>query len=102
MISGRLVAAARALTGISLDDVAGKAKISTEQLALMEASNAALLPADDTTDAVRKALEHFGAVFVPEGDGLGAGVRLKFSRLDAKQIGRLEGEGGAVGEDDVP
>jgi hypothetical protein len=29
-------------------------------------------------------------------------VRLKFMRLDAKQIGRMEGEGGNVGEDDVP
>jgi len=102
MISGRLIAAARSLTVVSLDDLASMAKISTEQLTRMEASDAALLPADATTDAVRRALEHFGAVFIPEGDGMGAGVRLKFSRLDARQISRLEGEGGAVGDDDVP
>ena len=102
MISGRLIAAARALTAISVEDLASRAKVSTEQLIRMEASDAALLPADATTDAVRKALEHFGAVFIAEGDGMGAGVRLKFSRLDVKQISRLEGEGGAVGDDDVP
>ncbi len=102
MLNGRLIAAARSLTGISLDDLAGTAKVSSEQIIRMESSDAALLPTDAATDAVRRALEHFGAVFIPEGDGKGAGVRLKFSRVDVKQIGRLEGEGGAVGEDDVP
>ena len=102
MISGRLIAAARALTSISLNDLASTTKIPAAELARMEASDAALLPADATTETVRKALEHFGAVFIAESDGMGAGVRLKFSRLDAKQIGRLEGEGGAVGDDDVP
>jgi len=102
MISGRLIAAGRALTAISLDDLATKSGLSTQEIARMEAADAALLPADATTEAVRKALEHFGAAFIAEGDGMGAGVRLRFSRLDAKQIGRLEGEGGAVGDDDVP
>ena len=47
-------------------------------------------------------LENFGAVFLPEGDGFGAGVRLKFLRRDVRQIVRLEGEGGIVNDDDVP
>jgi hypothetical protein len=33
---------------------------------------------------------------------MGAGVRLKFTRQDVKQIARLEGEGGVVGSDDAP
>ena len=41
-------------------------------------------------------------MFIPESDGIGAGVRLKFLRQDVKQIARLEGEGGLVGDDDVP
>jgi hypothetical protein len=47
-------------------------------------------------------LETFGAVFIPESDGIGAGVRLKFMRQDVRQISRLEGEGGIVADDDVP
>jgi hypothetical protein len=41
-------------------------------------------------------------MFIPEGGGIGAGVRLKFLRQDVKQIGRLENEGGIVADDDVP
>jgi hypothetical protein len=33
---------------------------------------------------------------------MGAGVRLKFTRQDARQIGRLETEGGVARSDDVP
>ncbi len=102
MMSGRIIAAARTLTGVSQDDLANAAGISTAELSRMEASDAALLPSGASTEAVMRALEQFGAVLLPEDDGMGAGVRLKFSRLDAKQIGRLEGEGGAVGYDDVP
>jgi transcriptional regulator with XRE-family HTH domain len=102
MMSGRLIAAARSLTSISQDDLASAAGISTAELARLEASDAAVLPSDPTTETIRKALEHFGAVFIAEGDGMGAGVRLKFSRLDTRQISRLENEGGPVGDDDVP
>ena len=37
-------------------------------------------------------------MFIAENDCIGAGVRLKFVRRDVKQIGRLENEGGIVGE----
>jgi len=47
-------------------------------------------------------LETFGAVVISEGDGMGAGVRLKFTRQDVKQLGRLESEGGFARSDDVP
>jgi hypothetical protein len=42
-----------------------------------------------------------GAVFIDEDERAGAGVRLKFNRGDVRAIRRLEGEGGATGEDDV-
>jgi len=101
-VTGRLVAAARALTGVSPDDLARTSGVTVQALARIEASGAAELPPGAEADAIRRALEGYGAVFVAEGDGLGAGVRLKFSRQDARQISRLEGEGGIVRDDDVP
>ncbi len=56
----------------------------------------------EVVPALRQALENFGVLFVPEDGNVGAGVRLKFTRTDARQIGRLEGEGGLVKDDDVP
>ena len=54
------------------------------------------------SDAVGRALESFGVMFIPENDRIGAGVRLKFLRRDVRQIDRLENEGGIVDDDDVP
>src|SRR5688500_16582120 len=100
-LTGRLVAAGRALTGISQSDLANAAGLPLEVLHVLESSGAAWIPSDKS-EALNQALGKFGAVIVPEGDGLGAGVRLKFTRQDARQIGRLETEGGVVGSDDVP
>jgi hypothetical protein len=100
-LTGRLVAAARALTGISRNDLATAAGIPLDTLALLESSGAAWIP-DNEAEALCPALEKFGAVIVPEGDGMGAGVRLKFTRQDVKQIVRLENEGGATRPDDFP
>ena len=101
-VSGRLIAAARALTGISAKDLALRSGVGSEVLRQMEASGSAwLLPGADL-DAVIRALETFGAMFIPESEGIGAGVRLKFLRQDVRQIGRLETEGGIVADDDVP
>jgi hypothetical protein len=92
-LTGRLVAAGRALTGIGQNELASASGIPLEKLRLLEASAAAWLP-DEESQALDRALEDYGAVIVPEGDGLGAGVRLKFTRQDTRQIGRLETEGG--------
>jgi hypothetical protein len=101
-ISGRQIAAARALADISQKDLADKARIPLADLLRLEAYGAALLPEDAHAGAICSALDSFGAIFVPEGHGLGSGVRLKFSRLDVKQISRLENEGGPAADDDVP
>jgi len=102
LITGRLIAAARVLTGISRTDLASASGIPAAKLTQLEASGSAPLDSKSEAQALRLALERFGAMFIPEGDGLGAGVRLKFLRQDVKQIGRLESEGGMVGDDDVP
>lgn len=92
-LTERLVAAGRALTGVSQSELATAAGVPVETLALLEAGGAAWIP-ENEAQALGRALEVFGAVMVPEGDGVGAGVRLKFTRQDARQIGRPETEGG--------
>jgi hypothetical protein len=89
------------LTGISQSDLATAAGVPPETLRLLESSAAAWIPAKES-QALDRALEKYGAVIVPEGDGMGAGVRLKFTRQDTRQIGRLETEGGITRSDDVP
>jgi hypothetical protein len=101
-ITGRLIAAARVLTGVSRDDVAHASGLPAETLKSIEASGSAWLESGEQADAVRRALEAFGVMFIPESDSLGAGVRLKFMRQDVRQISRLESEGGMVRDDDVP
>ena len=53
-------------------------------------------------EAVGRAFERFGVIVIDEDASMGAGVRLKFTRQDVKQISRLEGEGGIVRSDDAP
>jgi len=101
-ISGRQIAAARLLTGISRAELAAAAGISVALLKKLEASGSVTFPGEDKVTAVREALGDFGVIFLFEEKGIGAGVRLKFTRLDTEQIGKLENEGGFVREDDVP
>jgi hypothetical protein len=101
-MSGRLIAAARALTGIGQADFAAAAGLPVETLRLMEASGSAWLHSEQDADAVYRGLDHFGVIVIGESDGMGAGVRLKFTRQDVRQIARWEGEGGIVGSDDAP
>lgn len=101
-ITGRLIAAARALAGISQADFAEAAGLTLETIGLLEAGGSALVRSEREIEAVNRALERFGVIVLDESEGMGAGVRLKFTRQDAKQIARLEGEGGLVGSDDAP
>jgi len=101
-LTGRLIAAARALTEISREDFAAAAGLPVESLRLMEANGSAWLHSEQDAERVSRALEHFGVVVIEESDGMGAGVRLKFTRQDVKQVMRLENEGGNAGCDDAP
>lgn len=101
-MTGRLIAAARASTGISQADFAAAAGFAVETLRLMEASGSARLHSERDVEAINRALDRFGVIIIEESDGMGAGVRLKFTRQDVSQIARLEGEGGIVGSDDAP
>lgn len=101
-VTGRLVAAARTLAGVPLADFANAAGLSPLELQHIEASGSAFLTDAGQQAAVGTALDYFGLVIIDEGDGMGAGVRLKFSRTDVRQITRMESEGGPVGADDAP
>lgn len=100
-MTGRLVAAGRALTGISQSELAAAAGIPPNMLHLLESNGAAWIP-DNEAIALSRALETFGVLIIYESDGMGAGVRLKFTRQDVRQISRLETEGGVARSDDVP
>jgi hypothetical protein len=101
ILTGRLIAAGRALAGITANDLGTCARIEVERLRHLEASGAAWISPEDS-ERLFHALETFGIVFLEESDGLGAGVRLKFTRQDVRQILRLETEGGVARSDDVP
>ena len=101
-ISGRLIAAARALVGVSRADFAAACGLSAGVLSRLEAGGSAWVSSDADVEAVTQGMSHFGVMIVEETDGMGAGVRLKFTRTDVRQIARLEGEGGIVGSDDAP
>jgi hypothetical protein len=101
-VTGRIVAAGRALVGIGQDDFARMAAIPPDRFALLEASGSARLPTEDDIAAILRAFERVGVVVIAEDGDMGAGVRLKFTRKDVRQIMRLEGEGGIVGSDDAP
>ena len=101
-MSGRLISAARALTGINETDFAAAAGLLVETVRRMEANGSTWLHSERDVEAINRGLEHFGVIVIEESDGMGAGVRLKFTRQDVKQIGRLESEGGIVASDDAP
>jgi len=101
-ITGRLITAARALAGVSQADFATAAGIPVDTLCAIEDSGSAWVQSRQDADALIRGLEHFGVIVIQESDGMGAGVRLKFTRQDVRQVARLEGEGGIVGDDDAP
>lgn len=101
-ITGRIVAAARSLTGISADVFARAAGIPVAELHTIEGNGSAQVSSSDVAIALRRACEQFGVLVLDEEDGMGAGVRLKFTRQDVQQILRLEGEGGIAATDGNP
>ena len=74
--TGRQIAAARALIGITQTDLAGKANVSVPTLKRMEASEGPAQGMANNVLAVRRSLEDAGIMFVPE-NGHGPGVRLR-------------------------
>lgn len=97
-ITGPLCRAARALVQWPRVQLANASGVKKAEIRAFETGD--VDPGADARAALTRALESAGAIFLEEGD-LGAGVRLRFTRRDVKQLRRLEGEGGPVGDDDV-
>src|SRR5215212_9813221 len=90
--------AARALIDWPVEELSRTSKVGVKTIIDFEARFRA--PGEDMKRRIRVALEEGGVVFIAENGG-GVGVRLKFSRREARAINRWEGEGGTVGEDDI-
>lgn len=101
-MSGRVIAAARALVGIGEADFAAACGLQVDTLCRLEAGGSAWVNSETDVEAVLRGMRHFGVMLVEETGDMGAGVRLKFTRTDVRQIARLEGEGGVIGADDAP
>lgn len=101
-ISGRQVAAARALAGIGRAPFARASGLDVPTLRRLEAGGSAWVSSPEDLEAIKRGLDHYGVLIVEETDSLGAGVRLKFTRSDVRQIARLESEGGIIASDDAP
>jgi DNA-binding XRE family transcriptional regulator len=97
-ITGPLCRAARALVQWPRTQLAAESGVPKASIRAFETGD--VDPGEEARAALKHTLERAGAVFIDE-DDLGPGVRLRFTRRDVKQLRRLEGEGGAVGEDDV-
>lgn len=97
-ITGPLCRAARALVQWPRAQLATESGVKLKKVRAFETGD--VDPGDNAKAALQRALETAGAVFLDE-DDLGIGVRLRFTKRDVKQLRRMEGEGGAVGEDDV-
>jgi hypothetical protein len=75
-LSGRQIAAARVLAGISQTEVAASAQVSIATLRRMEASEGPTSGYANNVAAVARALEAAGVIFTPE-NGDGPGVKLR-------------------------
>ena len=75
-VTGRQIAAGRALLGLAQGDLAAAARISVPTLRRMEASEGPAVGMANNVESIRRALEAAGVEFIPENGG-GAGVRLK-------------------------
>ena len=75
-LTGRQIAAARALLGMSQADLATQGNLSVPTIKRMEGSPGPATGLANNVDAVRRALEAAGVEFIPENGG-GAGVRLR-------------------------
>lgn len=99
MISGSQCRAARALVEVTREKLSLRSGIG--EAVIQDFERRLDTPDGGTIQSLQAVLEDLGAVFIEENGG-GIGVRLKFTAAEARQIARLEGEGGIVASDRVP
>nr|WP_202379951.1 helix-turn-helix transcriptional regulator [Mesorhizobium sp. 131-2-5] len=74
--TGRQIAAARTLAGLTQPELAERSKVSVPTIKRMEGSDGPAVGMANNVDAVCRALASAGVEFIPENGG-GAGVRLR-------------------------
>ena len=77
MISASQIRAARGLLAINQSELAERAGVGLATVKRLEASEGELRAMVQTVDAIRKALEKSGVIFIDHDDKQGPGVRLK-------------------------
>jgi transcriptional regulator with XRE-family HTH domain len=78
--TGRQLAAARTLAGLSQAELAGSAKISVPTLKRMEGSDGPVTGMANNIDAVVRALEAAGVTFLADGETTGGGPGVRLTR----------------------
>lgn len=99
VFNSNLARAARALVGISTWYIADETGIERKQIRKFERGIISL--PEKQREAIKDVLIEHGALFLPDSNAGGYGVRLKYSSSKTRQIDRWEAEGGPVAEDDV-
>ena len=99
VFNSALARAGRALVGISTWYIADETGI--ERSSIRKFERGILNLPDEQKEAIKEVLIEHGALFLPDSQAGGYGVRLKHSAARSRQIDRWEAEGGPVAEDDV-
>ena len=99
VFNSNLARAGRALVGISTWYIADETGIDRKNIRKFERGIITLPEAQQL--AIKEVLIEHGALFLPDSNAGGYGVRLRFPSDKTKQIDRWESEGGPAGEDDV-
>lgn len=77
MLTGEQVQAARVMVHLKQPELAERAGISLGTVKRLEQTEGLISANVNTVMAIQRALEAAGVVFIPEGDGMGPGVRLR-------------------------
>lgn len=91
-LTADLARAARAFTKVSTRTIAEAAGLTKKQVRSFEQGTIALPEAD--LARLKESLERYGALFIPEDETSGYGVRRRFTREKLFQLNDWEGEGG--------
>jgi len=91
-LTSDLARAARAFTKVSVATIAQAAGVSEDLLRSFERGVGELSSTEK--QQVRQALEDYGALFIPEDEKAGYGVRRRYNREKLLRLNTWEGEGG--------
>ncbi|MNE38526.1 hypothetical protein D3C87_1527930 [compost metagenome] len=82
MITAAQIKAARALVGLTQDDIAKATELSVQTIKRMESVGTERSTAGNV-DAVRKALQAAGVIFLEDGEATGGGPGVRLAKKDA-------------------